>query len=99
MGISEPVRIDMGVSQADAGEIRSIEEYEQVFHHDLSKPRLWEAWNGEKWVPVELPAFAGRSKERRAYVEEFTEAGFKIDRIYEAGSGRQFLDFILGKAD
>jgi len=78
------------------GKIASIREFEQRFGVDLSKPQEWEAWDGERWVEVELPAFACRPRSRQAYVEEFEAAGFTVRRVYESGSAKQFLDFILG---
>ena len=81
--------------EAYEGEVRSIEEFERMFQVDLSEPHSWEAWNGEKWVPVELPSFAGRPKRREGYIREFRDAGFEVERVYEVGSKRNTLDFIL----
>ena len=79
-------------------EIRSVEEYERKFNVDLSSCHHWEAWDGEEWVPVDLPMFACRPRTQQGYIKEFEEAGFKVNKVYEAsskknGSGR--LDFIL----
>lgn len=84
--------------EAYDGEIRSIDEYERIFQHDLSKPKRWEAWNGAEWVTVELPGFACRRKRKESYVKEFEAAGFLIENVYENPDGHT-LDFVLiGKA-
>ena len=82
------------------GEIRSIEEYESRFEHDLSRPKAWEAWNGRQWVHVELPSFPCRPKSLDAYLREFEQAGFTVKRVYQGdpGSGQEKLDFVLGVA-
>jgi SAM-dependent methyltransferase len=78
------------------GPIDSIEEYAHRFQRDLSKPKRWEAWNGDRWVRVELPPFADRPKSRQGYIREFKEAGFSVEKIEETmGWG---LDFKLVKA-
>jgi len=80
------------------GEIRSIDEYERIFQHDLTKPKRWEAWNGTEWVSVELPSFACRRKGRDSYAKEFEAAGFLLMNVYENPEGHT-LDFVLvGKA-
>jgi SAM-dependent methyltransferase len=78
---------------AHEGEITSLGEYEDIFGHDLSKPRAWQAWNGAKWVKVTLPSFACRPKRRESYVREFEEAGFVVEKVY--AQDRKVLDFLL----
>lgn len=76
------------------GPIKSIVEYEEVFKRDLSQPNKWEAWNGEEWVPVQLPAFAVRPRRKESYIREVARAGFDIQEIHESSDGHG-LDFVL----
>lgn len=77
------------------GKIASVREFEQSFRVDLSKRRKWEAWDGQSWVEVKLPAFASRPRSRRGYVDEFQAAGFEVDKVRASGSQGEVLDFIL----
>ncbi len=88
---------DQGMNEeAYEGEIRTVEEYEEIFEVDLKKPHPSEAWDGAEWVPVELPNFACRHRSRQGYVAELEGAGFKVNGIYwqDVGESAAF-DFIL----
>lgn len=78
------------------GQIDSIEDYERHFQHDLRKLKRWEAWDGDQWVEIELPSFAGRPKSKQGYIREFKEAGFEVHEVTETSGGRT-LDFNLTK--
>jgi SAM-dependent methyltransferase len=77
------------------GPIGSLQEFEDAFGADLSRPREWEAWDGREWVQVALPAFAGRPQSRDGYLAEFRAAGFEVLSVHECGSAADKLDFVL----
>jgi len=81
-------------SDAYDGDIASIEQYQAVFHHDLSKPKRWEAWHGGRWVEVTLPSFAGRPRRRESLVREVTRAGFEVCELHDNPNGHM-LDLVL----
>jgi len=87
--------------EADHGEILSIEQYEEVFNHDLAQPHEWEAWNGEKWSPVELPSFAARPCPTEQYVCELAGAGLTVLKTHSQAhsNGPPMMDFVAVKKD
>ena len=76
------------------GEIRSIEEYQEISGQNLEEPRPFDVQDGEEYQRVLLPRFACRSKSRQGYIKEFEQAGFKVLKVYDGEDGNA-IDIIL----
>lgn len=76
------------------GTISSLGEYQRIFQQNLEKPTPWDAWDGNKYVQLQLPTLATRPKSKADYIGELEAAGFKVNTVHKHPQGNK-LDFAL----
>lgn len=79
---------------AYGGAINTMEEYQRIFQRDLNQPTPWDAWDGDRYVKLQLPSFPTRPKAKASYLREFADAGFTVINAHKHPVGNKF-DFIL----
>lgn len=67
------------------GDVRSIEEWEQITGDDYHTPQLRRVKNADEGRDVEvwIPLIPARAKNKSQYIEEFRNAGFQTESFVE----------------
>ena len=76
----ESYRADADTSQT---EIESIEQWVEITGDDYQTPKLFEVYQNDKVLEVNIPLLPARAKNREGYINEFTAAGFVVDDFIE----------------
>lgn len=75
------------------GVVHSIEEWEQITGDDYHTPQLRRVTNADEGRVVEvlIPLIPARAKNKNQYIEEFGNAGFKIENFMEMDTSTNIL--------